>query len=863
MPTEYLLATQTVILSTADMQGNIVTYNKAFLEASGYSEAEIKGKPHSILRHPDMPKEAFKDLWDTISAGRPWFGLVKNKRKNGDYYWVAANASPIFTDGRITGYVSVRYPATQEQKQLGEDLYRQLRNGQAKMPWTLKPHFDRWTSAGISLALIGLITPYLTDNLIIDEFSTLLGAIGLGTIIWRTITLARPNNTQLDAIYGLANGQFRERIPGNDPWTNALNLLRTRIGQNASDSMDAARVSAMLTTAMNAASTNLMVADADFNIVSINKSLAEMFSKNEKQLQIALPNFNAATIVGSNMDMFHKNPEHQRKMVARLTQAWTGRLQVAGLSLDLTVVPVMNNGQKQGYVVEWRDVTAQCAIQNDLAQAITDANTGVLSNRINTQGQDGFYLAVGNGINDMLEGLHQFMGKTIFNIGEMAFNRLDGKLDGNYEGSYRMTQNAINVALRGLNEMVGQVQFSTNSVNEAMHQLAAGVNDFSGQVQTQAAAIEQTSAAAYQMLTSVQQNMATISQANDVASGVTGQVSAGALVMQQALVAMQAVETSGQKIGDIVGLIDSIAFQTNLLALNAAVEAARAGEHGRGFAVVASEVRALAGKSAEAAKDIKMLIDTSVQQIGEGSRKAREAGEALQQISTSVNHVSRIIAQVTDASREQERAVQEVSKAMGVMDRVAQQGAALVEETAASAEQVSDNMTQLNALVSQFQLSPSAQQVARTGRTPLSNMKQVHLNWKLRIANILSGADKSISVSEAGNHNICDLGKWRSSAGTQYASLPAMAELDEAHLEFHQQVAKAVDAALRKDYKTADAMMPIIEQLSDKIVKLLDQLESQISRHSAPTFAQKVVAAKSRAALPAPRNSKGEEWGDF
>jgi methyl-accepting chemotaxis protein len=608
-----------------------------------------------------------------------------------------------------------------------------------------------------------------------------------------------------------------------------------------------------------------MVADADFNIISLNTSLVEMFKRNEGLLKSVLPHFNIDTLVGSNIDIFHKDPSHQRHLLSQLTNPWHGRLTLAegALSIELTVVPVMRNGVKQGYVAEWRDVTAQCAIQRDLAQVITDASTGILSNRINTQGQEGFYLQVGNSINNLLEGLHKFMSKTIFNIGEMAFNRFHGKLDGNYQGSYRMTQNAVNVALRGLNEMVGQVQFSANGVNKAIRQLSAGVNDFSGQVQIQAAAIEQTSAAAHQMLTSVQQNMATISQANEIASSVTGQVSAGAKVMQQALIAMQAVETSGQKIGDIVGLIDNIAFQTNLLALNAAVEAARAGEHGRGFAVVASEVRALAGKSAEAAKDIKTLIDTSVQQIGEGTCKAREAGDALQQISTSVNHVSSIIAQVTDTSKEQESAIQEVSKAMSVMDGVAQQSAALVEETAASAEQVSKNMNELNALVAQFQLSPSALQIAKSGRTPLADIKQAHLNWKLRIANILSGAETNVSVSEAGNHNICGLGKWRSGVGSQYASLPVMAELDATHAQFHQVVAHAVEAALRKDYKTVDSVMPSIEQLSDKVIALLDQLESQMGRHSAPAFVQKVAAAKSRAALPTPKKNTNEEWGEF
>jgi methyl-accepting chemotaxis protein len=116
MSTEYLLPSHTVIVSTSDLQGNIVSFNKAFLEASGYNADDVIGKPHSILRHPDMPKDAFKDLWDTIIDGRPWFGLVKNLRKNGEHYWVAANACPIYTNGHITGYVSVRYPATKEQK---------------------------------------------------------------------------------------------------------------------------------------------------------------------------------------------------------------------------------------------------------------------------------------------------------------------------------------------------------------------------------------------------------------------------------------------------------------------------------------------------------------------------------------------------------------------------------------------------------------------------------------------------------------------------------------------------------------------------------------------------------------------------
>jgi methyl-accepting chemotaxis protein len=873
MSQEYILPSDTVILSTANLQGDIVSCNKGFIEASGYTEAEVLGKPHSLLRHPDMPKEAFKDLWDTIEAGRPWFGLVKNKRKDGRYYWVAANASPIYANGQISGYVSVRYPASAEQKQLGERLYAEIRSGQSKMPWTAKTKFDRWTIAGITMAISGLITPYLTDNIIIDEGMTLIGAAGLGIIIWRTLTLSKPNATQLKAIQDLGNGQFKEPIAGSDAWTNALNLLRTRIGQNASNAFDAARESAILTTAMNAASTSLMVADADFNIISINTSLATMFNNNEQRIKAQLPHFSAASVVGSNMDIFHKNPAHQRAMVSALAQTWNGELNINGLILHLTVVPILKGAHRLGYVVEWLDVTEQRQIEHALATSIDEASRGIVSGRINTQGLQGFYLTSAKGINRLLDDLHQFMSKTIQNIGELAFNHLDKKVEGNYQGSFRMTQDAINIALNGLNSTVGQVQFASDQVTNSMHQLNDGVNDFSDRIQQQAAAIEETSAATTQMLSSIQQNMEGIKSVTTITHRVTDQVVEGSEIMEHALSSMQAVEASGQQIGNIVGLIDSIAFQTNLLALNAAVEAARAGEHGRGFAVVASEVRTLAGKSADAAKDIKKLIDTSVQQIGEGSRRAREANQALETIKTSVLEVNNMINQMNVAAIEQEKAIQEVNKAMNVLDAGSQQSAALVEQTAASTQQVYENMNDLNHLIGLFTISSEAQRIAKHGASALSEMKQHLLNWNIRIMNVLNGLDHTTTAADAADYQSCSLGKWRSSVGRQYEHLPVMKEMDKEHQKFHQIASDTLKAALNRDYALVEQLMGDLSQQSLTTIALMEQVEQQIGRHSTPGFSDKVAQAKARnqaqlaapsaskQALPAPKVS--DEWKEF
>ena len=874
MSQEYLLPPDTVILSTANLKGDIVSCNKGFIEASGYTEAEVMGKPHSMLRHPDMPKEAFKDFWNTIEDGRPWFGLVKNLRKDGRHYWVAANATPIFDNGKITGYVSVRYPATAEQKALGERLYAEIRNGQTKMPWTPKPRFDRWTLAGIAATTLGLITPYVTSSIFLDISATLIAVGGLGVVTWRSMATSTPTAQQRKAIQDLCSGSFYNPIPGDSAWTNELNMIRTRIGQNASDAFDAARESAILTTAMNAASTNLMVADADFNIISINASLASMFQRNEARIQVALPQFNAAKVVGSNMDIFHKNPAHQRAMVAALKSPWTGELAVHDLTLTLTVVPIVSGTRHLGYVVEWIDVTEQRQIENALATTIQQAGQGIISNRINTQGLQSFYLSSAQGINTLLDGLHQFMSTTIQNIGELAFNRIDKEIKGDYQGTFKMTQDVMNIALTGLNSMVGQVQFTSRQVNHAMSQLNDGISDFSDQIQQQAAAIQETSAATTQMLSSIRQSMQGISSVNDITRKVTEQVNQGNHIMKDALTAMQAVEASGQQIGNIVGLIDSIAFQTNLLALNAAVEAARAGEHGRGFAVVASEVRTLAGKSADAAKDIKTLIDRSVSQISEGSSRTQEASKALEGIRASVDEVSQMIEQVNQASIEQDKAVQEVNQSMSVIDNTSQQSAALVEEMASSAKQVHLNMNDLNQLMNQFTLSSSAQQIAHQGRTPLAEMKQQLLNWNIRIMNVLNGLDLTTTPAQAADFRQSSLSQWILNQGNQYHNLPMIQEMDSANQTFHKMVAETLVAARSEDkHQKVGQLMVQLNDQAMKIIELISQVERHIERHSAPAATQAVshkslqhknqlaAPVANKKALPSPKAS--DHWKEF
>lgn len=827
---EYFIPSGDVILSTADLQGNIVDYNSAFCRASGYTDQELMGKPHNILRHPDMPKQAFQDMWQTIQAGRPWFGIVKNRRKNGDYYWVAANASPIIEQGQIKGYLSVRYPATREQINSAEALYAAIRHGRAAMPWTKAA-----SRLPIKLASIAAVLPFVAiigynwlPILVVMLIATtgLLATAYLVKSAWSSI---QPSKAQQRSIEALANGRFQDPIAGNDAWTDALNMERTRVGERAAKLNEALRESTVTSTAMKAASTNLMIADTDFNIVSINASLASLFKTREAELKQVFTAFNVDKVIGSNMDIFHANPAHQRAMVERLTRPWAGEIRVASLIFKLVITPIKQDEQKLGYVVEWFDRTQEAQLEDQLIILTESASRGTMLRRMDLANTTGVYQLLGSGINSLLDTLANFTKVISHSVGELAFSRLNQDMQGDYKGSFKQVQNAINLALRNLNELLGQVQFTSGEVTLAMTQLSDGVNSFSDQTQQQAAAIEQTAAAMAEMLAAVRSNAQNVQHANGLAQGVHNRVEEGNNVMQQALAAMQLIHDSGSKIGAIVSLIDSIAFQTNLLALNAAVEAARAGEHGRGFAVVAAEVRSLAQKSAEAAKDIKGLIDQSVNQIDHGTQLVQKTSVALVEVGSAVDEMSGLVSQIAMASQEQEKGIDEVSRAITVMDGVAQQSAALVEQTAASATHVAEQMRHLDSVVRNFTLSEEGKRIAKESRSPLADMKQAHLNWRIRMANVVSGYEKITDIASIKNHHICGLGKWRDSDGRRFDHLPEMKVLDQAHEAFHALVAEAVELSSNGNCEGAFALMEKVDQMSAEVVGLLENLERSMN----------------------------------
>ncbi|XDF35054.1 methyl-accepting chemotaxis protein [Paracidovorax avenae] len=269
---------------------------------------------------------------------------------------------------------------------------------------------------------------------------------------------------------------------------------------------------------------------------------------------------------------------------------------------------------------------------------------------------------------------------------------------------------AMGAMRSNLAQVVSEVRHSSESIATGASQIATGNADLSQRTEEQASNLQQTAASMEQMNSTVKQNADTVRTASQLASSASATAARGGEVVGNVVRTMQDITDSSRKIGDIIGVIDSIAFQTNILALNAAVEAARAGEQGRGFAVVASEVRTLAQRSAQAAKEIKALIGESVSKVETGSQLVGEAGSTMGEIVEQARRVADLIAEIGAATHEQEQGISQVSDAVNQLDQVTQQNAALVEESAAAADSLNSQAARLVQLVSVFQVDANASQ---------------------------------------------------------------------------------------------------------------------------------------------------------
>ncbi len=523
--TEVELSDNETIVSTTDRQGNITYVNPYFVEVSGFSEQELIGSPQNILRHPDMPVEAYADMWATIQSGLSWTGMVKNRCKNGDFYWVFANVTPVMENGRETGYMSVRTKPTRQQVSDAAALYRNLKNGNP------------------------------------DRIALSQGAV-IGTGV-----LARLGR-----------------------------LASLSLGQRISLNLGFAMLVLALLAALN---------------------------------------------------------------IAASGQSWLTVL----ASLAFVSVGYLWFSLYQGVIAPVRQALLASRIMagGDLTQDITT-----------TRKDD--------------------VGQLLRSLRQLRVN---------------------------LHSIVGDVRSNFEQIGQATSEIAAGNMDLSGRTESQASALEETASSMEELASTVQQNTGNATQANTMAGEAAVVAGKGGTIVAQVVTTMSDITTSSKRIVDIISIIEGIAFQTNILALNAAVEAARAGEQGRGFAVVASEVRNLAQRSASAAKEIKQLIDVSVERIGSGTVLAEQAGSTMRDIIASVDRVSSIMNEIALASREQSAGIAQVNDAVTQMDEVTQQNAALVEQAAAAAGSLQEQTLKVVQTLTVFKLKHQHHAISALAAVPL------------------------------------------------------------------------------------------------------------------------------------------------
>jgi len=351
-----------------------------------------------------------------------------------------------------------------------------------------------------------------------------------------------------------------------------------------------------------------------------------------------------------------------------------------------------------------RSVAAINGLTQETAGLIEAANAGELSARGDITQFSGKWLEMIEGLNSIFEGVEVPISNVTQSLEALSKGDLSRRMEGDYHGAYETLKENTNASIGNLRGLISNVHATALNVTTSSSSIAESSAGLSDRTRQQAASLEQTAASVEEMTATVQQNADNARQANQLAISTREQAEQGGAIATRAVEAMTGIAASSNKMSDIIGVIDEIAFQTNLLALNAAVEAARAGDAGRGFAVVASEVRNLAGRSAEAAKEIKGLIHSSVENVNAGSKLVGESGEALSDIVQSVRKVGDIIAEISAASDEQAIGIEQINNAIMKMDTSTQQNSVVVDQVASSSRDLDAEASGLLSSVDAFEL---------------------------------------------------------------------------------------------------------------------------------------------------------------
>lgn len=643
--TEYVLRDNQSPISRTDLQGNMTFANADFIEASGYTEEELLGQPHNMVRHPDMPTEAFADMWKHLNGGHSWTGMVKNRRKNGDFYWVLSNASPMWENGTVVGFASVRMKPPREAIAPTDAIYRRFRAGKAR---GLRIEHGHVVRTGLLGFVDQLMHPGIRGR---QMYLIFLASLLIAAMGWLGLSGMGATNRQVESLYREGAGAV----------LHLDTIARLQLGNHMA--LPAA------IALSNAIDTQRLLGEIEKNSITITQTWATYLA------------------IGHTPDEKKIQDEFEQLRLRYVNEGLMPALQAMRSNDTGQLINIYRNKAEPLFALLQRNMDAQLAQQDVNAKQTMGASDSAYA-AARTEGI--FGILFGLGLLWVLgwrlqRSITVPINNAVAISKQIAAGYLANKIDNSGSDEVGQLMQSLFAMQRALGSMAHAVLASAQSVSGEANGISQSNEALAGRTEQQASSLQETTSNMDEVSTTVKLNIDHAIAANNLVQEAGTIVGAGGAAMDKVVGTMDTIASSSRKITDIIGVIDGIAFQTNILALNAAVEAARAGEQGRGFAVVASEVRSLAGRSAAAAKEIKGLIDDSVHQVKNGLTQVSDARKTIDSSIYAVQRVASLMAQISASSIEQGRAIDRVAQLVAEIDQATQQNVPMAEGAAESA----------------------------------------------------------------------------------------------------------------------------------------------------------------------------------
>ncbi|MFA6041234.1 MAG: HAMP domain-containing protein, partial [Methylophilus sp.] len=495
---EVELVDNSSIVSKTDLKGRITYINRDFIEISGFLESELIGQSHNVVRHPDMPPAAFKDLWDTVKAGKPWNGVVKNRCKNGDHYWVEANVAPIREKGQVVGFMSVRSKLSRQQIEAADALYAQMRAG--KMP--KQSIFAKLGKGIVDLPFVAkggfaVVLPLLAV-LVFDalegagEMSLATVAIvgALASLVSSYIlkqSIVSPITKVNDAINAIADGDFKYSIDTQSnnelgKMMQALKAMQIRIGFDVNDARKTQEEAAKLQTAIDSSSTAFSFADSSNRLTYMNKAAISLWASMANDINKLHKEFSLDSMLGHPIVQYIENEQDRNTFAAQLNTPKTFETNMYGRQISLVIVPVYTEqGVYLGRMTQWHDRTAEVVAEKEVMRLVDEAIAGNLSERVDTAIlPEGFVRETGVGINQILDAVITPLNVAASYVESIAKGNIPTKITDSYNGDFNTIKNNLNQCVDAGNALIADTSMLSQAAVQGQLSTRADASQHQG-----------------------------------------------------------------------------------------------------------------------------------------------------------------------------------------------------------------------------------------------------------------------------------------------------------------------------------------------------------------------------------------------